>query len=221
VGRVKTPTIPAFVGDRRTVASKIVRDPGGPLQFRTSGLAQPRDVTLLPFYRIVEQRYTVYWAVYSPEEWTAHLAEIAVADARHKDVERRTLDIVSVDNAGSEQAHGLQSENATNGFFEGLRTREARNGWFSYQLKVAASGETTLVCAYRGSEGRRRVFDISVDGQKVATETLDYRPTERREREYAIPEALTRGKDRVTVRFQAQPDTTAGAVIEVRTVGAP
>jgi hypothetical protein len=30
---------------------------------------------------------------------------------------------------------------------------------------------------------------------------------------------LTRGKERVTIRFQAQTDTTAGALIEMRTVG--
>jgi hypothetical protein len=33
-----------------------------------------------------------------------------------------------------------------------------------------------------------------------------------------VPGAMTRGKDRVTVTFQSQPDTTAGALIEVRTV---
>jgi uncharacterized protein len=83
---------------------------------------------------------------------------------------------------------------------------------------VASIGPTTLVCAYRGSEGRRRVFDVLVDEQKLATETLEHHPTEQRDREYTIPESLTRGKDGVTIRFQAQTDTTAGAVIEVRTV---
>ena len=125
---------------------------------------------------------------------------------------------VVVDDAQSEAAHGYAGENATDGYFEGRRTREARGGWFSYQLKVAPDRPTTLVCAYRGSEGRRRAFDILVDGERVAAESLEYHPTERLDREYAVPEALTRGKARVTVRFQAQPQTTAGAVIEVRTV---
>jgi hypothetical protein len=75
----------------------------------------------------------------------------------------------------------------------------------------------TLVCAYRGSEGRHRVFDILIDGEKVTTETLEYHPTEQLDKEYAIPEALTLGKSEVTVRFQAHADTTAGALIDVRT----
>src|SRR5213076_638429 len=130
-------------------------------------------------------------------------------------IERRTLDAVIVDQAQSEEAHGYQNENAADGYFEGQRTREARGGWFSYQLKVAAGQPITLACAYRGSEGRRRAFDILVDGEKVAAESLEYHPTERLDREYVLPDALTRGKDRITVRFQAQPQATAGAVIEV------
>jgi len=76
----------------------------------------------------------------------------------------------------------------------------------------------TLVSGYRGSEGRKRVFDILVDGQKVATETLEYHPTEQLDREYLLPEGLTRGKQRVTVTFRAVDGATAGAVIDVRTV---
>ena len=33
-----------------------------------------------------------------------------------------------------------------------------------------------LVALYRGSEGRRRVFDVLVDGTPIATETLPYHP---------------------------------------------
>jgi len=218
VGRVKTPAIPAFVGDVAAVTTKIVADPSRPLQFRTVDLAQPHDVTLLPFYRIVDQRYTVYWNVYSPREWEAHVTAAAAVDARRKDVEHRTIDRVLVDDAAGERAHALKSENATDGFFEGRRTREARGGWFSYELKIAGDAPVTLVATYRGSEGRRRVFDVLVDDQKIATESLEYHPTEELDKEYRIPEAITRGKDRLTVTFQAERDATAGSLIEVRTV---
>jgi len=218
VGRVKTPAIPALVGDAASITSKIAADPARPLQFKTVGLAQPHEVMLVPFYRIVDQRYTVYWNVYSPDAWKARVAQVASIAARRRDVERRTIDRVVVDDRAAEQAHGFRSENATDGFFEGGRTHEARNGWFSYELAIAADAPTTIVATYRGSEGRQRVFDVLVDDQKVATESLEYHPAEALDREYAVPEAVTRGKSRVTVRFQAQRDTTAGALIEVRTV---
>ncbi len=104
----------------------------------------------------------------------------------------------SSNDANSERDHRYKGENATEGYFEGRRTREARGGWFSYSLKVPADRAVTLVCTYRGSEGRRRSFDVMVDGEKVAAESLEYHPTEELDREYAIPESLTRGKDHVT-----------------------
>lgn len=218
MGRVKTPVIPSFVTSEKDITTKIVPVAGRPLQFQTKGLARPHDVVLVPFNRILDQRYTVYWEVYSPAAWTARTSAAAAAASRRRNAEQRTIDNVAVDDAQSEREHDLQNENATDGYFEGRRTREARSGWFSYRVKVAADRPTTLVCTYRGSEGRRRVFDILVDGEKVATEALEYHPTEQLDRQYSIPEALTRGKDRVTVTFQAQADTTAGALIELRTV---
>ncbi|HUC77934.1 MAG TPA: DUF6805 domain-containing protein, partial [Vicinamibacterales bacterium] len=195
---------------------------GAPLHFRTKGLAQPHDVDLVPLYRIVAERYTVYWNLYSPAVWAKRQAEVAADTAakaaRRAELERRTLDIVVIDDAGSETAHALRSENAREGYFEGRRTREAPNGWFSYDLNVRPDAPVTLVSGYRGSEGRKRVFDILVDGQKVATETLEYHPTEQLDREYLLPEGLTRGKQRVTVTFRAVDGATAGAVIDVRTV---
>lgn len=35
----------------------------GPLSFRTVGVGRPHDVTLIPFYRLYDQRYAVYWKI--------------------------------------------------------------------------------------------------------------------------------------------------------------
>ncbi len=218
IGRVKTPVIPVLVGDVASVTSKIAPVAGSRLHFTTNALAQPHEVTLIPFYQVVDQRYTVYWTVVSPAEWETRKAAMAAADARRKEFDTRTIDAVAAGDAQSEREHAYAGDNATDGYFEGLRTREARDGWFSYELKAAPDRPVTLVCTYRGSEGRRRSFDVLVDGQKIVTESLEYHPTEQLDREYALPEALTRGKDHVTVTFQALPQSTAGAVIGVRTI---
>ncbi|HMD34322.1 MAG TPA: beta-L-arabinofuranosidase domain-containing protein [Vicinamibacterales bacterium] len=217
MGRVKTPVIPAFVGSAADVTAKIERD--GRMQFKTKGLAQPNEVTLVPLYRIVDQRYNVYWNLLTPAEWNARRTDTAAADARRKGFAERTIDRVDVDAADSEKNHQLASEKSTDAFFEGKRIREARGGWFSYQLKVAPDRPVTIVAAFRGSEGRRRAFDVLVDGEKIASESLEYHPTEQLDREYTVPETLTRGKSAVTVKFEAQAEnSTAGALIDVRTV---
>ena len=68
----------------------------------------------------------------------------------------------------------------------------------------------TIVATYRGGEGQRRVFDILVDGEKVASESLAYHPAELMDREYPIPERLTRGKSKITVRLEPQAGARTG-----------
>jgi DUF1680 family protein len=41
---------------------------GQPLTFRTSGAGQPDDVTLVPFYRLFGERYSIYWEFVRPEK---------------------------------------------------------------------------------------------------------------------------------------------------------
>lgn len=216
--RVKPIEVPAFVGDLKDVLSKVKPVAGSPIRFQTAGLARTRDVSLAPFYQVVDQRYTVYWKVYSPAEWEKRTADVAGAEARRKEIERRTVDRVSIGNDQSERDHGFKGENSTAGNFEIQHWREARNGWFSYELKVAPDKPVILVCTYRGSEGRNRVFDVVVNGEKVATQTLEYHPSELFDFEYPLPEQLTRGKERITVKFQAHTDATAGSVFDVRVV---
>jgi hypothetical protein len=102
------------------------------------------------------------------------------------------------------------------GAFEGKGVRESRGGWFSYDLKVIPDKPMLLVCTYVGSEGRTRAFDVLVDGQKIATQSLEIHPTELFDVEYKLPESLTRGKLKITVKFQALPNATAGQVLDVR-----
>jgi len=210
--RLKPIEIPVFIGEVKDVLARVKPVTGSPLTFKTEGLGRPQDVTLLPFYKVFEPRYTVYWKVYTAAEWEKRKADIAAHEARRKEIENRTIDSVTAGVAQSEREHNYKGERAN----QGGRFREARDGWFSYELKISPDKPMTLACTYRGSEGRLRAFDILVDGEKIGSQTLEIHPTELFDFEYPIPEALTRGKQRITVRFEAHKDATAGAVMEVR-----
>jgi hypothetical protein len=171
----------------------------------------------MPFYKMSDDRYTVYWKVYTGAEWEKRKADIAAAESRRKEIESRTIDYVNPTEQQSETGHNYKQEGAIDGaFLDGKRLRLSRN-WFSYDLKVASDKQVKLACTYRGSQGGRpQAFDILVDGEKIAAQTLEIHPTELFDYEYAIPEALTRGKQRITVKFQAHPDSIAGALADVR-----
>ena len=133
--------------------------------------------------------------------------------------EAGTIDAVDVSDETSEARHGLAADRSVAGEIDGRKYRESKGGWFSYNLQVAPDEPVGLICTFRGSEGNRRVFDILVDGERLKTESLPYHPTELFDNEYTLPRALTRGKGRVTVKFQAaDADAWAGGVLEIRTV---
>ena len=160
----------------------------------------------------------MYWNVYAPAEWEAHQAALDAAERRRQAVAGSTLDRVDVDDPQSERDHGYRGEGTSAWSFEGRTVREARGGWFSYDLKVRPDQPATLVFTYKGTEGRPRSFDVLVDGEKVATRTVEYHPTELLDAEYPIPEPLTHGKQRVTVRFQTATGALSASISEVRIV---
>ncbi len=73
-------------------------------------------------------------------------------------------------------------------------------------------------------EDRGRQFDIIVDGQKLATERLTAsHPGVFFDQVYSLPVALTKGKQKVTLKLQGS-NTWAGGVFGVRvmkTAGKP
>lgn len=64
-----------------------------------------------------------------------------------------------------------------------------------------------------------RVFDILVDGQKIATQKLNSpKPGKFMDVNYPVPPAMTRGKQKVTVRFQAHKGALAGGIFGMRVI---
>ena len=73
----------------------------------------------------------------------------------------------------------------------------------SFDMKVLPDAPVSLVCSYWGSETGPRTFDILADGIKIATQSLQNdKPGEFFDVTYAIPASVTRGKSKITIRFQ-------------------
>ena len=53
--------VPQFAGDAGQLVAHLKREPGPTLAFRTEGIGKPHDVSLIPYYRIAHERYTIYW----------------------------------------------------------------------------------------------------------------------------------------------------------------
>ena len=191
-------------------------------EFRSTDLVKSADLTFVPFYRIYEEHYAVYFPVMTSDEWRRREAELNADRERRAQWEAATLDTVEPGFQQSEVEHDLRSENSETGDNQDRKWRDARNaGWFSYQMAVDPDAPMVLVSTYWGDEWQERNFDILIDGVKVATQKLHTnKPGDFFDQTYAIPPALTKGKTKVMVRFQAHSNDTAGGVFGLRTMRA-
>jgi hypothetical protein len=206
-----------MVGDVAALLSNTIQAPGQPLTFQTKGLGQPRDVTLIPFYQLQHQRYSVYWNLLSPAAWQQFANSNAIAEAR-------IVDQVSIGDPVSEAAHNLLATNSASGSYNGMNWRDANeskssSGWFSYTMAVQPGVAMSLACTYWGSDSGGRIFDILVNGTVIATQTLtNNNPGQFFNVEYPIPASLTAGRTNITVGFQAHPGQMAGGVFGLQIV---
>ena len=195
---------PVFTGDADRLEKWIKPVPGKPLAFRTVG--QPVDITFIPIHQVVGESYGLYWRFATAGSPGFQLYERAVAAFQRR--QQRTVDSVTVGDADSESSHGAEAAAATTGVHPAGRWRQAgEDGFFSYRLKVDGQRANTLAVTYWGSDGGDRVFDILIDGTRIATQTLNRNASNRLFlAEYPILRELTARRESIIVRFQPAPN---------------
>ena len=211
--------VPVLVTDNRPLKEWIRRSDASDLHFNTLKVGRPNDVALQPFYTIHDQRYIVYWDLFSEEDWKIKKANYEKEILRLGDIERRTIDVVRYGEQQSEKDHDLTGRNTGVGTHLERKFRDAPNGgWFSFKVKVI-SGALQLLNTYNGGDGGKRAFEIFADGIKIADEALKGDNRGRYiEKAYTIPENITKDKDTITIKFMGLAGNTAGAFFESRIV---
>ena len=122
----------------------------------------------------------------------------------------------------SERDFSEQGEDTAPVQLEGRYGRQGTN-WFSYDLPVDPASPAILVALYSNEvRGRKGGVDVLVDGVKVGEETMERRTPEQDLRffdvKYALPIEMVKGKQKVTVRFQAKEGDAIPGVFGIRTV---
>ena len=219
--------VPVLVGEEGQILSSIkpVNDKsltftGSPAVFRSIGAEADTAFTLVAFYQMYKKPYIVYWDRLTESQWKEKQEQYKAEAARQKELDALTVDKVAIGEPASEQGHNQQGEKTGAGEFHGRRWRHATDGgWFSYEMKVLPDAAVDLLVTYWGSDSGGREFDILINGTKIATQVLNNNnPGKFFDVTYPIPQELTKGKDKVTVRFQGQANRTAGGVFGCRII---
>ncbi len=219
---VEPPDIPVLVAAGRPPAEWIKPVPGKPGHFRTQGVGRPRDVDLVPFYRLHRRTYSVYFDLLTPEEWARKVAELQAQRERQHQLEAATIVFLQPGDTSIEREFNPQGEETTPIRRAGRLGRSARR-WFSFDLPVDPDRPVKLIVTYHGEERATRTFEILVEGVRVGQQRIErHQPGSPSKSffdvEYAIPAELTRGKQRVTVRFQATGESETAGVFGIRLV---
>jgi len=218
--RAEPPKVPVFVAAEKPVTEWLKPVAGKPGQFRTDGVGRETDVDFVPFYRLHRRTYGVYWDLYTPVEWEKKAAEIAAEQERQKKLEAATVAFVQPGLMQAERDFNQQGEDSTP---DRVMGRPARRGqkWFSFDVPVDPTRPMALIVTYYSDEWRKRTFDIQIDGQRIAEQTVERNgPPKFFDVEYALPAALVKDKQKVTVRFQATNGNEIAAVFGLRMIRA-
>jgi DUF1680 family protein len=216
---------PMLVGEVATFADHIRPVAGSPMTFTAPDLIRPapaRDLKLVPFFRIHDSRYMIYWRAVAPRDYPKVVTELEAEEKQRLSLDRRTLDRVTPGEQQPEVEHKVQGEGATTGVTNGRSWRDA-SGWFGYELRFPAQSSAvpgrSLMLAVTYSDGQRdRQFDIVVNDRPIASVALNGQHPDRFvNATYLIPPDLVLAANGVlAVKFVAKPGSGTGAVYDVR-----
>lgn len=178
---------------------------------------KPQDVlSLVPFYAASE-RYCAYFDFFTPQAWQEKQNEYLAQRAKLAKLNEATLQFFQPGEMQPERDADFDGKNSRNGIHKGRKWRDAVDGYFEFNMKVDPEKDCALVVTYWGEEVGNRVFDILIDGKKIAERKLDRdRPGQFFDECYAIPNPDR--KSTVRVRFQSKPGATAGGIFGARSI---
>ena len=213
---------PVLVGTPEDVLAGLQAPASDSLRLELHTTVSPASAELpelLPFFRIHDARYTVYWQIMTPTKLRQRAAEQRAREAEAAALEARTVDWVQPGEQQPEVEHDFAGEGTTVGVYQDRHWRHAE-GWFGYTLTDPEGEGEKLMLTYSGADRGNRRFRIEVNGRTIATESLTG-DADRAfySREYPLPADIRRGESgELIIRFRAEPGSLAGGIYAVRLV---
>ncbi|MBN1924905.1 MAG: glycoside hydrolase family 127 protein [Prolixibacteraceae bacterium] len=214
--------VPVLMTKDSNPATWLTKLNDGPNMFTSHDVGMPRDVILKPFYETHERHYTVYFDLFTKEEWNDYQKEYEAEQARKKELEAKTIDVIRLGEMQPERDHNFEGERCWNDEHKGKKFREVdRGGWMSFELNVLKNEPMVLVLEYWGGYSGSKTFDILVNGEVIATENISaISKSKFLFFEYKIPDRLTVDKEKIKVKVLPHYGHRGGPVFTVRTIKA-
>ena len=208
-----------FVSDSKDFIRRFKPVKGKPLTFTAPGLVHGADgakTEFVPFFRLHESRYTMYWQHSTPDGLAQLQAANAAREAERLALDARTIDQVAPGEQQPESDHFFKGEGSEAGVNNGRHWRHAAK-WFSYELNDPKHEAKALRLSFAKADAGRQ-FDILVNGRLLSSLTLKRDAEEEiYTMDIPIPDAMRRdAQGKLSVRFVARPGSVAGGLYGLR-----
>jgi len=209
--------IPILLSDANNLVSNITPIDKKNLTFSLSKLVSekfPETMELIPFYRLHESRYIIYWPQANKEELEILKRKIAYEEAERIKLDGITIDKVVCGEQQPESDHFFKSDNSYAGFFQDVHWRETR-GWFSYQMKNSSKNAKFLYLKYFDRDKNRK-FDLLINDIKIESMSLPGEHGENLQTKVLEIPASETGKEILEIKIAAQSNSMSSKIAELR-----
>ncbi len=198
-------------------ANALVAENAAEHRFRLAD-ARPAALTLVPFFRQYDRRTAVYFPRFTEAQWKTEEAAFRAESEARAALEARTVDVIQLGEMQPERDHDYRSNHSDLFSWGGRSARQLPWGIGNYlEFTLAVRPGPMLLSALYWGEEVNKNFDVAVEGVRIANERRASPPEKRFVSiDYPIPENLTRGKEKITVRFETKG--TDAFIYEARTL---
>lgn len=208
--------VPMLIGNPESICNSLHKKDANQLAFSYNGSvypAQGKPLELIPFFRLHDARYAVYFPQASEEKFKAIQEEMAVAERKATALANQTVDLIFPGEQQPESDHGIQYEQAETGTYKDRHFRRAK-GWFSYHLKVKEEASRLMITIHKDDRNKAAIL--------LNNEKLTVHPTSVSEADkdgfitltYLLPQKLKVGSS--PIRFSPDGTEWTPAIYEVR-----
>ncbi|MBD0835115.1 glycoside hydrolase family 127 protein [Aestuariibaculum suncheonense] len=208
--------------DLLNIADKLEPIKDKPLHFKLNvDMENHIENHLKPFYKIHDSRYMMYWLSLTKSGYQSYTDSLGTLEKQKLELEKRTVDFVGTGEQQPESDHYMKHFKSTTGNSQDDFWRAAGDGgYFSYLMSTQNATNLELMVRYWAFYWGTKKFDIFIDDEKlVSVDTSNHSNISQFiETSYKIPEYMVKGKEKVRVRFQAQPNASTSEVYNIRLI---
>lgn len=210
--------IPVILGNNQEVINHVKPVENKNLTFSLTGLYPEekfgKGFQLVPFYKIQEERYILYWPQADQDKIESIQKKKAEEEAETRKLDLITVDKIQLGEQQPESDHYFESKDSNTGYMEDRHFRDAK-GWFSYRMKNPGKNAAYLYILYFDANANRSL-NVEINGKNVSAKRLEGKAGN--STQYLllpIPETEN-NKEILSVKFFAEEQMTTSKIIEVR-----